>query len=240
MDILKNTAGNILSYNGTPLGTTWGGTPAPTYPTNGLIGRYTFDDVITDSSGEGNDMTQYSGSATYTTGKIGNAYILDDATSQLRLTQAAILNVFKGTGGGSMSFWLYPTGLDGGGYGLMYLNGGAPAHGMRMGWTPSANYVYMQRGGAGYELFGTVGAVQADIWAHIVYTWDYATDAVLRSYVNTVAGGTVATTGTQISPTYFEFPGNYTLFGRLDLLYFYNRILSQAEIEQLYNSGSGV
>ena len=38
MDILKNTAGNILSYNGTPLGTTWSAAPpGPIYDTSTWI-----------------------------------------------------------------------------------------------------------------------------------------------------------------------------------------------------------
>jgi len=41
MDILKNTAGNVLSYNGLPLGTTWGAAPAAFVEATG--GTITYD-----------------------------------------------------------------------------------------------------------------------------------------------------------------------------------------------------
>ena len=53
MDILKNTAGNILSYNGTPLGTTWGVAPTPGIPTD-YIAFWQCDGDWTDETGNWN------------------------------------------------------------------------------------------------------------------------------------------------------------------------------------------
>lgn len=49
MSILKNNSGQILSLNGTPLVTTWDVSPTPSYPTDGLVARWDFDDTYVDT-----------------------------------------------------------------------------------------------------------------------------------------------------------------------------------------------
>ena len=80
-------------------------------------------------------------------------------------------------------------------------------------------------------------------WYHIVWTYNAGTVRFYLngSFVGTASGGTSLTNST--APFTLgrvnKYSGNY-LDGLLDIVEIYNRVISDAEITQLYNSGNGI
>lgn len=80
--------------------------PTPSTLLNQLLGYYRFENDLTDSSGNGNTLPQYSGTANYTTGKLNQGVTSDGVTNQLYLT-----GLLSGSGDFSFAGWIYPDAL---------------------------------------------------------------------------------------------------------------------------------
>jgi len=246
MDIIKNTAGSILSYNGTPLGTTWGAAPSPTFPTDGLVARWQFEDDLTDSWGS-YDLTGNS-TITYDTGLVGEAF--DSLNNRyLYTTASAVYSLFSGTNAHSLSFWIkkiraYTTAevscvwsatVSGGYNNAMQV------------YEDSGGFVMWRR-----QTSDTLSFAQSDIdlfdgeWHHIVRTYngtlfrcvadgDIGGDGD-KSKTTTAAGGAMDRMGVNVRGT-SQYVGDNNTF---DQMYIYDRALDNSEILALYNSGSGI
>ena len=100
--------------------------------TSGLVAHYKFDGDLTDSSGNGNDITIVSGTIDYHFNyKVNGQSSLIGANEYVEITSLNVLTAIW-SGSFTISFWLYPTTSD-----KEYLVGGwddAPSGGLRGGW----------------------------------------------------------------------------------------------------------
>lgn len=219
------------------------GAPSSPYPLDGLKGRWTFDNVLTDSSGEGNDFSLTLGATVYDTGKIGNALKLSNGDS-FTATGASLLAALNGAF--SVSFWYkWSYGSTGTITRLLYCDGGSPTH----GFTADCNYNGVadnqmnfgsQRGGVGYGVAAGNTLNVINTWHHAGIAWSSSTNK-FRAFWNGSYSAESNVSGS-ITATYFKIVKDGTVLGNIwiDSLYVYNRHLSDSEFAQLYNGGSGI
>jgi prepilin-type N-terminal cleavage/methylation domain-containing protein len=215
----------------------------------GLVGYWKFDDYtsgniannqtlgLTDSSGYNNNGTASNINGTgmsFVGGKMGGAVQFDGTDDYLSLPHAGGSNItmalwvkwdwdgvnrdrftMKGGGVGTGNFILDAGGTQN--FGL-YLDGGTPVPGYHN---------------------TTNGGIAEGVYSHVVWTYDKIT---LKMYVNGVLRGQVAVaraTDFGADPIYFGKPYGTEVEdfkGDMDEMRVYNRILSAAEIQSLYNS----
>lgn len=121
-----------------------------------------------------------------------------------------------------------------GGYGFWTQSNG------KLWWWTRSNFDMLDNGSNSI----TLGA-----WCHVAMTWNYATSTV-NFYINGILNSTLTNTGADESPstTSSEFEignlrnnlnaGQFAFDGQIAQVRIYNRVLSQAEINQLYQSKS--
>lgn len=211
----------------------------PTGLLSGLLAYWELDDN-TDITGNSYDLTL--GTGTYTPGKIGNAldnsYIYGQSTYTGLNTQVASsemtvsLWTYSLGGGGSQGvFGLLDTigaNIDGGGsqFGFLYANGGT-------------EWQFITDKGTNIVLQNTSNAG----WQHHILI---KTATYTRYYRNNVLVGTSTYTPTNSATTTEIVLGAYNNSGAIpwqgliDEVGIWNRVLSVAEIDELYNSGNGL
>ncbi|MBK7856376.1 MAG: T9SS type A sorting domain-containing protein [Bacteroidetes bacterium] len=96
--------------------------------------------------------------------------------------------------------------------------------------------------GANYDVIGT--GVQLNTWTHLALTYDCST---LSLYIDGLLDGSIAASGSIASTTEDFYMGNllyqttnYWLDGKLDEVSLWNRALTPAEINCMYNNGVNV
>jgi hypothetical protein len=92
----------------------------------------------------------------------------------------------------------------------------------------------------GYQYFNGATPIQTGLWYHVAMTYD---GAALRLYLNGQLDGSIAVTGpitTTSNPLLIggHAGGPWNFNGLVDELSLYNRALSQAEIQGIFNAGS--
>lgn len=219
--------------------------------TSGLVGHWELDETsgttATDSSPSGNDgaMTAMDGASDSVTGQIGSTLSF---TSSSRITAGAaatnIDDIFAG--GGTISYWIYPTSW--GVFGRVLDKSDAGGYPPNSGWHQQgtgtrAIFSHAFSGGTGqWELAS--GSAPLNTWSHLSVTYDSSdpnNDPTF--YINGTPVALFAdnnATGTAISDaanpiTFGSRQGggnNYT--GYIDDARMYNRILSAADITALY------
>lgn len=227
--------------------------PAPSYPTSGLIGRYLFNDDLTNSYGSAASLESYNAtpSYSYVEGKIGNAVFFDKTSlnESIKSTDSNILNMCSGTNPGAVSFWIKindSRDVDAG-----IVSWGANTNsGCRLTvyYSSSRNIVCgLNNKGTtmtSNTLLTSSSTYNDNTWHHIVYNYD---QNVLELYID---GSLVANrsdiTYNLTTSAMFRLNGQGTTTTRclntatVDLLYLYNRTLTSTEVSQLYNSGNGI
>jgi len=224
--------------------------------TDGCVAWYNFDVVDgTDSSGNGNTLNGTGAAFTAGAfGKIGKALTVS-GSANATLT-AGTANLSFGTGALSISFWVSLVGL-GAGTIEGFINKGFGTsdreyqiwHGtniaVRFYSTNASNYISATTSTA------PLVAGAANVWHHIVITKPATTahedikiywDSVLQTKTSSSAGNYIGMTtstgvlhiGGTITPSTQRSNGVYDLVG------FWNRELSQDEINQLNNSNAGL
>lgn len=228
----------------------------------GLIGYWTFDGkdmvggIARDGSGNGNNgnLINIATSTFYTTGEIGQALNFDGTNDYISMgdildlnggvpfsistwamfndftNSPSILGKFDGTGN-NFAYTLEMGQLfetDGSGLGLMLLDSSS----------------------GGYIGRSTSRKIVKGVWYHIVGTYDGgSTSSSVKLYYNGVQvddtntqGGTFTTirnvsTPLTIGSLLSNGNPNYLIKGKIDDVRIYNRVLSQSEVIQLYNTG---
>lgn len=235
--------------------------PSLKYKLNqGLVGYWSFNNpdvnwatgAVTDLSGNGN-TGQINGMATTTApiqGKVGQAFRFDGVNDYVSPGSGTSLDDIQLQGGGGMSvaFWIKPDehvaskiivkGQE------ANLNGHWLIH--RTTQTNPARISFAKEGSTDMSS-GWNNTLTAGVWQHIVLTWDgtmlrngvngYKNGARLPEADRSGSDGATANSdanndvriGAAISDTYFG--------GNMDDVRIYNRILSDAEIKQLYLMG---
>jgi hypothetical protein len=221
----------LYSFGASKLGVT----KTPAGLKSGLVGHWTFDGkdmsggVARDISGQGNNgnLTNIATSTFYTAGKIGQGVKFDGVDDKVTTLSDSV-----GTSPTTISMWLYPRSYGQGGVGALITNGVAR---------------YFINSGSGTYRFRGDGATTAEVaispfnqWVHLVMTRDVA--GVTNFYKDGVQVGSAnQNSGTPTAGGAVVIGNNAatsnTFDGSLDDVRIYNRVLSTAEILQLYNAG---
>lgn len=244
-----------IFYNSLSLGY-GGGAPTPSYPTDGLIARYGFDGSTNDTFGNNNGfITYYASNPTptwsYGEGKIEQAFVegsaAADGASIYNPTDASVYTLFNGTNKFSVSAWVKIT------------SGSADYQKVVVARTAAtAMHSLISFGGASAKPSGSSNGCfcvvinNAFITAAVSNTdyrdntWHHYAVVYDTSLAGFVDGenkfrNVAKASGNSANRVLLGSDNlSWDLIGSLDLLYFYNKALTEAEISTLYNSGAGI
>ncbi len=239
-----------IFHNSLSLGYPVGG--GGSYPTDGLISRWQFEDNLNDDSGNGFNLTNYSGSPTwiYSTGEVGKAYNSNTTSSFTgtvglqNVTDSSVYKLVQGTNKYSISYWAKITNTSAdlmqyiefiGGTMTIAFGGASykPSGGVNGCW-------FIIHGGLAQIISNT--DYRDNTWRHFVQTSDGTN---INFYINTVNVNTLSVRNMGTC-TRFNLgssgntPKNWDFNGMIDQFYMYDRALNTTEIGQLYNSGAGI
>lgn len=185
-----------------------------------------------DASGHGKTGT-YNGPTLGTAGATADgdtAVTFDGANDYVSAPNLGLTSSF------SIEAWVYYTGAG---------STGATEYGTVVGYSPTRRLLIRDTGSVlaqigGHDFFAST-TIASNTWVYIVYTYDLAGN-LETFYINGVASGT----STPVSqPTWVgafrigDYDGsNYLFKGRLDEIAFYSRVLTAAEVAEIYASAS--
>lgn len=218
----------------------------------GCVAAWELDD-LTDATGRGNTLTN-NNSATFNTGKIGNAVYVASASSQY-LSKASSADVEMGDIDFTIGCWAYATSL---GATAKHIILGKDASGQREYYLHaedqgggSSNYRYsfaVFSGGVEKTVIAnTFGNIVAGVWNCIIVWWNASTQTLSISINdggvdNFSVGADLGAVGTaqfRIGSRQFSGFENYWN-GRIDAVHLWKRVLSPTERSEFYNSGNGI
>lgn len=199
------------------------------FPTQDLLAFWKLDD-LTDSSGNGYNLTNTNNVPLTAAGKIGNSAEFS-STKYLRANMS--WNVVQDNW--SVSFWMYPTATP------PNVNT-FPLIADNTAGTFNIQYLPTLSAGFGYtgspDLFGPA---PLNTWTHVAATKTSGTNG-LKLYINGTLQGTSTYAGTFNGTTFrmnTQFADQvYT--GKLDAVGVWTRELTQSDINTLYNNGNGL
>jgi hypothetical protein len=204
--------------------------------TSGLLGYYPLSGDATDHSGNGNNGTVLGASLTSDPfGNPNSAYSFNGYSSHIDIPYAPGFNIAS-NGQFTISLWAKPSANNNGNslalfvkgdfdYGLYYW--GPNQFGLGSGWGPSVSTPTMVVPGTWYHVVGTYSDGTFSIYVNgAVLGTVYDARAIRQS----LGGSAIGRKGTSVMD---YFPGS------IDEVRFYNRALSGAEVEELYDYESG-
>ncbi len=212
----------------------------------GLAGYWTFDNkdinwagnTIQDTSGNGNTgtLTGMSAAITPSLGKRGQAFRFDGSDDEVDIGTLGD-NVITENTPFSISLWTKPGRFTF----SNYLVNRTPISGFTFDAAPSGQIRFFQQGSTNLVRNSNTGALTLNQWSHVVATWTGSLTATdIHIYVD---GVEVSYAQTQDGVTLTNNTGSVvigeTYLGDIDDVRIYSRPLSLAEVQQLYNSGSG-
>jgi hypothetical protein len=206
---------------------------------NGLVGWWKFDETngttAYDSSGNGNDGNLTNG-PTWTDGKIGGALSFDGVDDFVNVPSIQNVN----GGGVTFAVWVKPTHFDSVNYPHIVGGAGVSFHGMGPPYISSN-----KKGGVGFYLGGTsTGEVHTRIiplldWSHVASISNGSNYQIFWNGVleqeSTKVTGQVGDSAIIIGNK--TGGSDRTWFGLIDDVRIYDRALSAAEVQALYNMG---
>lgn len=190
-----------------------------TYPTDGLVSYFNFDDNLTDQAGSTPTGTN-NGGASFIEGKAGKAISLNGSGQYIEFPR----KTFRSGNNVSVSLWFKRTG-NAGLYFLICNDFGIFTH---------------SEGYAGIAISvpdtdNAHGTISQDEWTHLVGTYDGTN---IKAYINGVLKETKSwpgdISGVDENLKVGMFFNEYWS-GSVDDLFIYNKVLSQAEVDQLFN-----
>jgi len=204
---------------------------------SGLVAYYPFDGDANDASGNGNDGIIHGG-VTFVPGRTGFAAQFNGANGFVSVANCPALDL---TSTFTLSAWIYQSATQGDGYRIVDK---CPA-GTASGWT----FDTYGNHGNGHQLrFQTVGPsvlgstdYSLSVWHHVVAT---VSDTTVKVYVDGLQDGEgiVGQIPSNSLDIFIGAPHAYGPWGvreyfngLIDDVRIYNRALSAAEVEQLYN-----
>ncbi|MCX6269879.1 MAG: T9SS type A sorting domain-containing protein [Bacteroidetes bacterium] len=202
-------------------------------PANGLQAWYSFSGNINDGSGNGNNGINYSAVLTPDRhGTANSAYNFNGTTSYILVSTPSF--TFDAAGSFTYSLW------------MKKVAGTGPA--LMVGNSVADNFISLMGGGLSNFAFGTNKQALAWVWAtcaHTLNVWDHYVGTynagVMNLYKNGVFQSTATYTYTGANavnlPLYIGKDVTTEYFtGSLDDIGIWNRVLTSAEIQDLYNS----
>ena len=199
----------------------------------GLIAYYSFEDLLVDSSGNGNTLTNTNG-VTQGAGVIGNAANFVAASSQtLNLTDRPSLDFTAS--GFSVACWAKVTGTSNRAFVQKGPSNNPAAYEWRLALNGGSLQMSVSDGTAAGA--GTT-APTVGMWGFCFGSWDAGTGEILAS-LNAGTPAT-ATKATILNLTTDMLIGGFNLMdGLIDEVGIWNRVLSPGNIADLYNLGNG-
>jgi hypothetical protein len=216
-------------------------------PTNGLISSYTFNLGNANDETGSNNGTVFG--ATLTEDRFGNenkAYVLDGVNDYIDFGDVPGFQMGKNDF--SISFWMnYDTdqlsqviGKRGGSSNNYEQYNILIGSNLSVVPTTSSSVNYFLRSN-GLNATESAGDLKGS-WRHIVLVFDY--DGVKSLYVDNVLNSSSSTTftgdfnavGSSLIVGFFDQSSGYYYDGKIDDIYIYNRVLSEADITALYEA----
>ncbi len=210
--------------------------------TNGLVGYWKLDEVsgagatLADSSGNNNTGTAklFGGGNTSTdsahvAGKFGNGFSFDGGDDNIDIPYSSNLT---GAGSVSLSAWIKPTTIGGADYVF-----GNTSQSFRFLLSGTTNIQFPTACGS---LTGFSTPMQTGVWQLLTGTFDSTTGQTVI-YLNGAKVSSGICTGAILDAANLSIGGTSTrrFNGSIDEMRMYNRALSPAEVQQLYNFAPG-
>lgn len=188
------------------------------YPTDGLVSYFNFDNNLEDKLGNTPDGTNH-GSAIFSSGKSGEAITLNGSGQYIEFGRST----YRSGNNVSVSVWLKRS-LNEGMYTIMCNDFGVWATNTTAGMAVSLPLTQ-----------SATGPITPNEWTHLVGTYDGTN---IKAYVNGILKETTNHPG-----DIADWAGNlklgvfdtYYWAGSIDELFIYSKVLSQSEVDQLYN-----
>jgi hypothetical protein len=224
-------------------------------PVSNLVGLWQLNGNFLDLSGNNNMASpiDLNGSINFQTGRYQQAVILDGVDDQLRIAPSTSLD---NLGQVTVAAWVWPADAGNGRtYGGIAhkSNGYSMSSGWMFGIGAQTRLLFFKAGFSGGALYANNGSqsIQVDNWNHVVMTWDGTSNpSGVKFYVNGLAtgiGNFYAGSGSRPddsnNPLLLGGEGDdpiskVHLKGKLDHVSVWNRVLTQAEVINLYNTGN--
>ena len=222
---------------------------------NGLVGWWKFDEssgsAAFDSSGSGNTGSLINGPV-WTSGKIGNALSFDGSNDVVNAGSSASLDDLPAL---TLSAWINPATATYGPQGTVATKGHGSIQLLYEGWiaafngnNPTSLEFRVKYSTTDIHVRVPTTAFTMNEWQHVTITWDGSANAAgVKVHKNgseltyTLQQNGAGTRGSD-SPRDFRIGDNFyadTPFkGAIDDVRIYNRVLSQSEIQSVYNAGA--
>lgn len=206
----------------------------------GLVNYWSFDELSADAIDivSGNNGIIYGDVNQGQSGKIGNSVKFTSISTYIRTT--SYLEDVSGASKVSISTWVKRAALNGI---LNLVNTKSSINGIQL-WNDGKIYLMPTSGSANYGYFSS----NDTNWKHLVLLFDGTKSTNLTKltlYVNGVIvplnfSGTIASSWATLTGSVFNFGGSYGgANGKIDDTGIWNRILTDDEVTELYNSGNG-
>lgn len=225
----------------------------PAYvPTAGLVGFWPFSGNANDVSGNNNNGVVTGASLTTDRFSAANsAYVFNGVNNYITVTSNTTLSGFNNL---SISAWINPAAF-GGIQGIVtkwyqVLNCNNNANSDTYEAAISSNQLQFATNNnnlTGFTSPPSLPSSSINSWVHVVYLSDISQGQFI--YINGVLSGSFATSGaicSSTNPLYFgtDYHGTLNTFhrffnGKIDDIGIWNRLLTNCEIQQLYNSSLG-
>jgi hypothetical protein len=222
---------------------------------SGLVGMWSFNgtdltDQVYDRSGNGHNG-YFSGGATSTaktSGKIGQAINFDGVNDTVLVAHSSLLDLDM-TESATFSFWINKRSAAATAGPIYKRTSGSPGYSIDILTTGAVSFsigdLFSNNNRIGYETSTTMNLNE---WYHVVVTYDGSIvssgikvyfNGVLQSMTNAFDnyGGGSSSNGFDFSLGARESGTSRQLDGKMDEVRFYNRVLTDSEIKQLYNMG---
>lgn len=205
----------------------------------GLLTYHTGDNTPNDALGVANGTL--TNGATYATGKINNGFSLDGVNDYVDLGAVSAYNF--GTSDFSISFWIN-WGASGPNKAIFSIGGYATTDLSLSIYANSDKIsVWRRASGGSYSLIGdtTAGTININTWYNVVLRRNGSTiDVFINNTKYTLTTGASYSLGNSTGTCMIGENG-YGLYyqGKVDELGVWSRALSDSEVTELYNSGSG-
>lgn len=224
--------------------------PNINYITNGLVGWWKFDGDATDSSGNGNNGTLV-GSPSYVSGRIGSAISLNGSSQYIDLGVYTLSPQLSGSSAITQSAWIKYNSLTGNNQDILFVSIGSTNFTGASIQLDSTGHLRI--GGRSVKTDGFQNATAASVLS--TNTWHFVTGVLdfpsqkIYGYVDgvkvidqsaTFSNSTYTPFGSATTPDMIGVDGNPVsnplyFNGTIDDARIYNRALSVAEIQQIYN-----
>lgn len=203
---------------------------------------FNFDESSGNATDSVNSLSGVNTSVTYSTGKINNAAYFN-GSAFLTVADNTIIEPAS-----SISFggWIYISSTSS--FQMMLAKGenagDTRSYEMRCNGTTTQMQVQLRVGGGLYCACTSTTAIGTGTWAHVIYTRNGTTQKI---YINGVSDTLTSVTNNAGNIDYStddlwfgQRNGGFRFNGRLDMMGIWDVELTQAEVTELYNSGTGI